>query len=49
MRAYLITVTQASGAQARYSGLYADGFDAVVHALEQFPGARRVGAQRVLP
>jgi hypothetical protein len=46
-RGYLITTTQADGSQGQHHGLYTDGFDAVIHALDLFPDARRVSARRL--
>lgn len=47
MRTYLILITMCDGAQGQHSGLYADGFDAVIYALDTFPDARRISARRL--
>lgn len=47
MRKYEITITMADGSRGRHSGLYADGFDAVIQAIERFPQARRIAARRL--
>jgi hypothetical protein len=47
MRSYLITITMADGSQGRHRGLYADGFDAVIQAMELFPQAHRIAARRL--
>lgn len=36
------------GSQGRHHGLYTDGFDAVISALEHFPDAKRITAQRIV-
>lgn len=47
MRAYLILITMGDGSQGQHNGLYADGFDAVICAMETFPDARRISARRL--
>ncbi len=47
MHAYLILITMGDGSQGSHNGLYADGFDAVIYALESFPDARRISARRL--
>lgn len=47
MRTYRITITMADGSQGVTSGLYADGFDAVLQTLENFPQAIRISAVRL--
>lgn len=47
MHAYLILITMGDGSQDSHNGLYADGFDAVIYALESFPDARRISARRL--
>lgn len=47
MRAYLILITMGDGSQGQHHGLYADGFDAVICAMENFPDARRISARRL--
>ena len=47
VRKYLITITMPDGSQGEHHGLYEDGFDAVVHAIEAFPGAMRITARRL--
>lgn len=46
MRAYTITITMDDGSQGHHDGLYADGFDAVIYALDHFPDAKRISARR---
>ncbi len=45
MRSYLVTVTMPDGSQGEHHGLYACSIDAVIVALEVFPGALRVSAR----
>ncbi|QNK69218.1 hypothetical protein [Variovorax sp. PAMC26660] len=47
MKRYLISITMPDGSRGRHSGLYADGFDAVITALDNFPDAKRISAMRV--
>lgn len=47
VRKYLITITMPDGSQGEHSGLYADGFEAVIHAMTAFPAAVRVAARRL--
>lgn len=47
MGRYQITITMADGSQGRHHGLYSDGFDAVIHAMDLFPDARRISARRL--
>ncbi len=35
------------GSQGQHNGLYSDGFDAVITALDLFPEARRISARRL--
>lgn len=42
MAIFRIHITLASGQSWRYTGLFADGFEATEQALADFPGARRV-------
>ena len=44
MRAYLVRIVMCDGSAGEHHGLYASGFDAVVFALDIFPGARRISA-----
>lgn len=44
MRPYLIRVTLASGQRLRFPGLFADGCEAVLQILADWPGARAVAA-----
>lgn len=48
MRSYLIQITMADGSTGLHHGLYVDGFDAVISALETFPEAKRISARREL-
>lgn len=47
MRKYLLTITMPDGSQGLHNGLYTDGFDAVIAALEIFPSAQRISARRL--
>ena len=47
MHRYQITVTETNGNQWTYNGIYADGFDATVCAIEDFPNAKRICARRL--
>lgn len=47
MKTYLICITMPDGSQGRHHGLYADGFDAIVYAMDAFPQARRISARRL--
>ena len=48
MRSYLVTITQKDGTQFSFPGLYADGFDAQIALIGEYPDARRISARRVL-
>lgn len=45
MRTYVVTITMPDGSQGRHHGIYADGFAAVLAAMELFPQAQRISAQ----
>ena len=45
--AYLTLITMADGSQDQHHGLYADGFAAVITAMETFPSAQRISARRL--
>ena len=47
MRTYRLTITQPDGVQARYLGIYSDGFNAVIDAMTTFPNAMRISARRL--
>jgi len=47
MKTYRITITQANGQQARFLGIYSDGFRAVIAAIDNFPTAQRISARRL--
>jgi hypothetical protein len=47
MRTYLICITMADGSRGQHHGLYADGFAAVITAMENFPTAQRISARRL--
>jgi hypothetical protein len=47
MKTYLIHITMPDGSHGRHNGLYVDGFDAVIHALDLFPDAKRISARRL--
>ena len=44
MAIYRIKITMGDGSKGRYTGLFADGFEAVLQTLADFPEARRVAA-----
>lgn len=44
MAIYRIHITLADRTRCRYTGLFADGFEAVLQNLADFPGARSVAA-----
>lgn len=48
MRRYLVYITMPDGSQGRHHGLYADGFDAVIAAMEHFPDAMRISAEGIV-
>jgi hypothetical protein len=47
MHPYLIKITMPDGSQGQHHGLYADGFDAVISAINHFPAATRISARRL--
>lgn len=47
MAVYRIQITMPDGSRSRYTGLYADGAEAVLQTLADFPGARAVSAMFV--
>lgn len=47
MKAYLLRIVMRDGSVGEHHGLYADGFAAVITALEHFPEAKRISARRV--
>lgn len=44
MAIYRIKITMPDGSKGRYTGLFADGFEAVLQTLADFPEARSVAA-----
>ena len=44
MAIYRIKITMGDGSRGRYTGLFADGCEAVLQALSDWPGARSVTA-----
>jgi len=48
MKRYLVSIVHQDGSCGSHSGLYADGFAAVITALEFFPDAKRISAMRVI-
>ena len=44
MAIYRIKITRVDGSTGRYTGLFADGFEAVLQTLANFPEARSVAA-----
>ncbi|WP_219211894.1 hypothetical protein [Variovorax boronicumulans] len=47
MKTYLLRIVMRDGSIGEHHGLYADGFDAVIVAMENFPEAKRISAMRV--
>lgn len=47
MKTYLINITMIDGSQGRCYGLYSDGFEAVIQAMDNFPDACRISARRL--
>ncbi len=47
MKTYLITITLPDGSRTRSYGRHADGFDAVIAAMDAFPQAKRICARRL--
>lgn len=47
MRHFLLQITMPDGSQGRHDGLYSDGFDAVIHAMDLFPQAHHISARRI--
>ncbi len=46
MKHYLVKIVMPDGSSGSHHGLYADGFDAVICALDHFPDAKRISAKR---
>ena len=44
MAIYRIRITMADGSHGRYTGLFADGFEAILQTLADYPQARSVSA-----
>ena len=44
MAIYRIKITMPDGSRGRYTGLFADGFEAVLQTLADFPDARGISA-----
>ena len=44
MAIYRIKITMPDGSRGRYTGIFADGFEAIVQTLADFPDARSVAA-----
>lgn len=44
MAIYRIKITMQGGSRGRYTGLFADGFEAVLQTMADFPEARSVTA-----
>lgn len=47
MAIFRITVTMADRSRGRYTGLFRDGFEAVLQTLADFPDAASVAAIRI--
>ena len=47
MAIYRIKITMADGSTGRYTGIFADGIEAIVQTLADFPHARLVGARHI--
>ncbi|WP_183025939.1 hypothetical protein [Variovorax sp. UMC13] len=48
MKTFLLRIVMRDGSTGHHHGLYADGFAAVITALENFPEAMRISATRVM-
>lgn len=44
MAIYRIRITMADGSHGRYTGLFSDGFEAILQTLADYPQARSVSA-----
>ena len=49
MNRYLIKITMPDGSCGQHHGLYADGFEAVIVAMDHFPEARRISVLCIRP
>lgn len=47
MSIFRITITMPDRSRGRCTGIFRDGFEAVVQALADFPGAASVSAMRI--
>jgi hypothetical protein len=47
LRSYLIQITMPDGSKGKHHGIYQDGFEASIKALELFPNAQRISARRL--
>lgn len=48
MKTYRIQITMPDGSIGRHSGLYSDGFEAVIQIMTDFPDACRISARRIV-
>lgn len=47
VRKYLVQITMPDGSRDQHMGIYHDGFDASICAMEMFPDAMRISARRL--
>nr|WP_315237679.1 hypothetical protein [uncultured Albidiferax sp.] len=47
MRKYLVTIVMEDGSVGQHQGLYANGFDAILMAMDCFATAHRISARRL--
>lgn len=47
MKTYRILITQSNGSRCLISGLYSDGFEAVIQTMTTYPDAKRISARRL--
>jgi hypothetical protein len=47
VRKYLIQITMHDGSTGRHEGVFRDGFEASICAMEMFPEAMRISARRL--
>lgn len=47
MRIYRVGIAMPDGSKGKFTGLFADGFEAVLQVLADYPDARAVSARRI--
>lgn len=47
LRSYLIQITMPDGSKGEHHGIYSDGFEAAIKAMDLFPTALRISARRL--